>query len=438
MKPLLGFILGGLTALASFQALAVDLVRILELAKAQDAQLQIARSQLESRRQDLPQARSGKLPQVNLSANASYIDKGSDNALILPDDTQKVLGYKLSLQQSLYNRQVNARSDAAAAAIAKAEAEYRAAEQDLILRATEAYFNVLSAQDNVEFAEAEKNAISRQLEQAKKRFEVGLIAITDVKEAQASYDAAISREIVARNGLDNALQALQLIIGEPVGEPLARLGERLALKIPSSPEGDWVELALNNNLGIRAAAAALMAANKNRQVARADDDPTLNLIASYGGNRVDSDLSDTLTTDELNVTLAFNMPLYNGGRSRAKTRQAEADYLTAQNNLLLQKRIVAQQANNAWLAVKSGISQVRASKQALASALSALEATEAGFEVGTRTSVDVLNSLRETYRARRDYASARYNFLINTLKLKQAGGILSDQDLADVNRWLQE
>ena len=437
MKPLIGFIFGGLSALASTQALAIDLVQIHELAKAQDAQIQIARSQLEARRQDLPQAASGKRPQVTLSANASYDDSGSDSNL-QPDDTKKILGYKLSLQQSLLNRQIDASSDAAAAAILKAEAEYQAARQDLMLRVTEAYFNILKAQDNVEFADAEKKAISRQLEQAKKRFEVGLIAITDVKEAQASYDAAIAREIVARNGLDNALQGLQLIIGEPVPGALARLGEKLALKIPSSPSGDWVSLALENNLGLRAAEAALKAASDSRRVARADDDPTLNLIASYSGNNIDSDNAGRMNTDDLNLTLAFSMPLYNGGRSNAKVRQAEAEFNTARSNLLLQKRIVAQKANNAWLAVKSGISQVRATKQALASALSALEATEAGFEVGTRTSVDVLNSLRETYRARRDYASARYDFLINTLKLKQAGGVLDEQDLADVNRWLQE
>ncbi len=435
MKPMLGFILGGLSLLASSQSLALDLVEVLDKARTADAQLQIARHTLEAQRQQLPQARSGKRPQVTLSANASYIDSGSDSSLN-PDDTKNILGYKLGVQQSLWNRQIDAQGDAAAAAIEKAEAEYQAAEQDLILRVTEAYFNVLSAQDNVEFAEAEKKAIARQLEQAKKRFEVGLIAITDVKEAQASYDAAISREIVARNGLDNALQALQLIIGEPVSEPLARLGEALALKIPSSPEGDWVTLALNNNLSLRAAAAGLKAANENRRSARADDDPTVNLIASYAGNSIDSDLAGDMTTDELNVTLAFSMPLYNGGRSNAKAAQAEAEYGTAQSNLLLQQRIVAQQANNAWLAVKSGISQVRASKQALASALSALKATEAGFEVGTRTSVDVLNSLRETYRARRDYASARYNFLLNTLKLKQAGGVLGPQDIKDINRWL--
>ncbi len=200
MKPLIGFIFGGLSALASTQALAIDLVQIHELAKAQDAQIQIARSQLEARRQDLPQAASGKRPQVTLSANASYDDSGSDSNL-QPDDTMKILGYKLSLQQSLLNRQIDANSDAAAAAILKAEAEYQAAQQDLMLRVTEAYFNILKAQDNVEFADAEKKAISRQLEQAKKRFEVGLIAITDVKEAQASDEAAFSCVILDRNGL---------------------------------------------------------------------------------------------------------------------------------------------------------------------------------------------------------------------------------------------
>ena len=306
------------------------------------------------------------------------------------------------------------------------------------MRVTEAYFNILSAQDTVEFAEAEKNAIGRQLEQAKKRFEVGLIAITDVKEAQASFDASLAQEIIARNTLDNANQALQVIIGQRLEFKLSTLGDEVALVIPDPADRSaWVEQALQNNLGLVSAEAALQAASENRRIAKADGKPTVNLFASYADNSIDSDANGDFDTDDLTLSVQLDWPLYTGGRTGAAVEQAEADYSTAQNNLLLQKRLVSQQANTAYLAVVSGIGQVNAFEQALVSTNAALEATEAGFDVGTRTSVDVLNSLRETYRARRDYASSRYEYLVNTLKLKQAAGLLSVDDLVTVNQWLE-
>ncbi|MCK4709090.1 MAG: TolC family protein, partial [Gammaproteobacteria bacterium] len=200
----------------------MDLVQIHSLASEQDAQLMIARSNLESTRFSLPQARSANRPQVNLDANVTFQDKGNT---LTTDDEQTIFGYSLSLQQNIYNSEIIARSDAAEANIVKSEAEYKVAQQDLIIRTTEAYFNILSAKDSVEFAQAEKNAIGRQLEQAKKRFEVGLIAITDVKEAQASFDFSLSQEIIANNALDNAREALKVITGQVLSEPLRQLGE---------------------------------------------------------------------------------------------------------------------------------------------------------------------------------------------------------------------
>ncbi len=413
---------------------ALNLVETYNLAKQQDAQLLIAQSQLQSSRQALPLAQSANRPQVNLSANTTYQDKG--NTLTFDDELSSV-GYSLSLRQSLYNRETWAQADAAEASVVQAEADFEAAQQDLMVRVTEAYFNILSAQDNVEFTQAEKNAIGRQLEQAKKRFEVGLIAITDVKEAQASYDLSLSSEIIANNALDNAKQALQLIIGETLDEPLSVLGGQLDLVIPDPVNGQqWVDEALKFNLGLASANAALKAADENRKIARAGRQPTVNLNASFQDNAIDSDQSGDFDTDDLTLSIQLDMPLYTGGRTSAAIQQAESDYSTAQNNLLLQKRLIAQQTNNAYLSVVAGIGQVNALKQALASTTAALEATEAGFDVGTRTSVDVLVSLRETYRSRRDYASSRYDYLINTLKLKQAAGLLSADDLQAINQWL--
>lgn len=436
MKQFTGFLFTTCVVfLISTSSQALDLTQIHNMAVEQDAQLMIARSQLDSSRQTLPQAQSANRPQVNLSAHTTFQDKG--NTSFAGDDEQTSLGYTLSLQQSLYNSETWAQADAAEANIKQKEADYQAAQQDLIVRVTEAYFNILSAKDNVEFAQAEKNAIGRQLEQAKKRFEVGLIAITDVKEAQASFDLSLSQEIIANNTLDNAHEALQLIIGTSLSEPISSLGEQVDLVIPEPVNGKaWVTKAQKSNLLLLSTQAALKAANENRKIARAARKPIVNLIASYQDTTIDSDQSGDFDTDDLTLSVQLNMPLYTGGRTGAAINQAEADYATAQNNLLLQKRLISQQTSTAYLAVVSGIGQVNALKQALVSTTAALKATEAGFDVGTRTSVDVLNSLRETYRSRRDYSSARYDYLVNTLKLKQAAGLLYRDDLVAITQWL--
>ncbi len=424
----------GLLLALSGPSLGKDLIEIYALAKDQDAQLKIAESQLESSRQTLPQAVSANRPQVNLGASAQYSDQGNE---LTGDDEQTSIGVNLSLQQSLYNSEINATIAAAEAGVEQFEADYESALQDLIVRETEAYFAILSARDTREFAEAEKNAIGRQLEQAKKRFEVGLIAITDVKEAQASYDLSVSQEIIARNALDNAREAMQVIIGQKLAEPISTLGENVRLALPEpSNAAAWVEQSKKFNLNLVSAKAALKAANENRNIARSGRKPTVNLSASYSDATIDSDRSGDFDTDDLTVGVQLNYPLYTGGRTGGAIAQAEADYVTASNNLLLQNRLAAQQTATAYLAVVSGIGQVNALKQALISTTAALEATEAGFDVGTRTSVDVLNSLRETYRSRRDYASARYDYLTNTLRLKQAAGVLNEQDLAEINQWL--
>jgi outer membrane protein len=436
MKHLTGLLVSAcLLALFSTSSQALDLLQVYTKAEQQDAQLKIALSQLQSIRQNLPLAQSANKPQVNFTANATYQD--TTGSRLTGDDTQQILGLGLFLQQNLYNREISAQVAAADAAIQQAEADYEAARQDLIVRVTEAYFAILSARDNVEFAEAEKNAIGRQLEQAKKRFEVGLIAITDVKEAQASFDLSVSQKITALNTLDNAREALQVIIGERLQEPVKPLGEKVDLIVPEpSQGGTWVEQAQKNNLLLVSAQAALRTADENRNIARADRRPTVNLTASYQESAVDSDIRGNFDSDDLSVGVQLDMPLYTGGRTSSSIQQAEANYVTASNNLLLQKRLIAQQTNTAYLAVKSGIGQVNALEQALISTTAALEATEAGFDVGTRTSVDVLNSLRETYRSRRDYASARYDYLTNTLRLKQAAGVLNDSNLQSINDWL--
>ncbi|MCH8106571.1 MAG: TolC family outer membrane protein [Proteobacteria bacterium] len=413
---------------------AQDLMDIYRLALEQDAEYKIALSEYQAIVESLPLAISERRPQVDLSANITKrgTDGFSDSA-----NTSDSYGYRVELTQALYNAEILSSIDAAEADVAKARADLEFSHQELILRVGEHYFDILAAQDNLEFAEAEENAIARQLEQAKKRFEVGLIAITDVREAQARYDIALARSILAENLLDNANQALQVIIAEAPSTSIASLGEALELNIPEPADiRQWVDLSLQNNQSLVAVLAAQKAAEFKREGIRKSNYPTVELIASYSDINFDNPPSGDTNQQDLILSIKLNLPLFTGGRINAERQQAEANYRTARNVVLLQKRLTSQQTRNAYLGVLSGISQVKALKQALSSSRTALEATEAGFEVGTRTSVDVLISLQETYRAQRDYASARYDYLLNTLRLKQAAGLLNAEDLQQLNHWL--
>lgn len=259
-------------------------------------------------------------------------------------------------------------------------------------------------------------------------------------EAQARYDSALAQIINSENQLDNSFQALEVIIGETPSTNPARLSDSLVLNRPVPARSEpWVEIALQNNQSLLAALAAEQAADYERQSSNKSRYPTLDFTASYADVDIEND-NIILPDDEqqdLRLAIEFNLPLYTGGRISAERAQAEAAYQSARNVALLQKRLTAQNTRIAYLGVISGISQVNALKQALKSSNTALEATEAGFDVGTRTSVDVLISLRATYAAQRDYAGARYQYLINTLRLKQSSGLLSTDDLEQINRWLE-
>ena len=417
---------------------AQDLTDIYRLALVQDAELRIAEYEYLATRESLPIAASVRKPQIDFSANLSQSETDS---LIAPNNnTRDDLGYSVNLTQTLYNAENRATIDAAEAFVAQARAEFEVAQQDLILRVSVAYFSILAAQDVLEFARAEETAIARQLEQAQKRFEVGLIAITDVLEAQARYDSALAQTILSENNLDNAFQAMELIIGQAPSLDPARLSDSLVLNRPVPAQSEtWVEIALQNNQSLLAALAAEQAAEHERQIKNKSRYPTLDLTASYSDTDIEND-SLPLPDDEqqdLSLAILLNVPLYTGGRISAERAQAEAAYQSARSVALLQKRLTSQNTRIAYLGVISGISQVKALKQALNSSNTALEATEAGFDVGTRTSVDVLISLRATYAAQRDYAGARYQYLIDTLRLKQASGLLSTDDLEQINRWLE-
>jgi outer membrane protein len=423
-----------LFSLLSGSLYAQNLIDIYQLAEQNDASLKIAQANYLTAKSSLPLVTSTQKPQVNFSVQQSL--RESDNSSI-GSNTNRDLGYTLSLTQTIYNAKTSAQIESVDASVRQAAANLKVAEQDLVIRVATRYFAILSAQDSVKFARAEQNAIARQLEQAQKRFEVGLIAITDVHEAQALYDRSQAESLLAENQLDNTFQALQVVTAETLSSTLAQLGDQLSLIIPQPADIQaWVDTSLQYNQSLVAALAASRAAKFELDSQSRGNYPTIDFNASYTDSRIDDDRLGDSNQDDINLMLQLNIPLFTGGRIDATRQQAASNYLFAQNTALLQNRLTSQQTRIAYLGVVSGIGQVKAFKQALNSSTTALKATEAGFEVGTRTSVDVLVSLRETFRAQRDYSSARYDYLINTLKLKQAAGLLSPKDLSAINRWL--
>ncbi|MCG7919468.1 MAG: TolC family outer membrane protein, partial [Candidatus Thiodiazotropha taylori] len=316
-------------------------------------------------------------------------------------------------------------------------ADFASAEIDLMVRSTTAYFDILSAEDDLRVANAEREATGRQLEQAQQRFDVGLIAITDVHEAKAAYDAARASEIAAENSLDNAWEALFEIIGPKAKSDLAKLGDGLLLN-PPVPNNltDWSDTAQQQNYSIIAARSNLKVLEQEIDVSKSGHYPTLDLVGGYSINRSDSDRATE--ADTAKIGLSLEVPIYTGGAVSASTRQSQANYRAAQQSLDQTRRGVNRQVRDAFRGVLSTISQVEALKAATVSAQSALESTQAGYEVGTRTIVDVLNVQRNLFSSQRDYLNSRYGYILNGLALKSAAGTLSESDLETVNGWLEK
>ena len=417
----------------------VDLLEIYGYALDSDPQYQQVAATRRAVLEQRPQALSQLLPSLSFSANAFTNEQEIESIFNPLGQGGKVTygshGYSLDLTQPLFRGDRIMQYLQADNRIKQADAELIAAEQDLILRTTVAYFEVLAAYDNLGFAEAEKKSLSRQLDQAKQRFDVGLTAITDVQEAQAGHDRAFAAEIEARNNVDNAWEALREITGAYFSEP-ATLGDTMPLVSPQPEEIDaWTGAALEQNLNILAARHAVDTARREIKRQKAGHLPTVDMVARHrldeSGGRFGSIES---TTSSVGVEL--NVPIFQGGYVSSRVRESH-QRLDAERQRLEQARRNAQRlTRQAYLGVISGISRVNALKQAVVSSETALLATEAGFDVGTRTAVDVVAAERATSQARRDYARARYDYLLDTLRLKQASGSLSTEDLREVNRWL--
>jgi outer membrane protein len=427
-----------LCALASASQ-AEDLLQIYDLAVQSDPGLREAEQTLFSTREVQPQARALLLPNVSVVGDVDYqsLDASGTSSLGTPfsrSDSYSTQGVQAVVTQSVYNRASWMTLKQTDNILAQAEAEYRDAQIGLMVDTTEAYFGVLRAADAVTVQASLVRANERQLEQSRQRFEVGLVAITDVNDSQAAFDRSRADLINAENALDNAWEALRRIVG-PLKAPLARLGDKLPLAPPEPNDIDaWAESALRSNYGIIAASEAVGAAKKAIEIERSGFYPSVNLQAGYDVARSGAEIDND--TDLGFVGLTVNVPIYQGGAVASRTRQAGFNFRATQDRLDATRRQVDQQVKDAFRGVISSIADVKARQAAVVSARSSLESTEAGQEVGTRTQVDVLNAQRALFQAEFDYLSSRYDYIINGVRLHQATSTLSRDILARGNAWL--
>ena len=415
---------------------AEDLLTVYSLAQQADPQFKAAAAAHQAALEVVPQSRAVILPSIGLGGAISrerFDPRTPDPTSYATNET-----YSVQLRQSLYRRDQFVQLEQADNQAAQAESEFNTAEQDLMLRVATAYFAVLGALDNLEFVSADKEAVGRTLDQARQRFEVGLTAITDVHEAQARYDITVSELINAEKLLDDVREALREITGSTHRE-IEVLQAEIPLVAPEPSDlGQWVETALDQNPALLAAMAATEAARNEVEVQRSGHYPSVDLTAdySYRDNRFGG--FQDLKRNDSAVGLELNLPLYQGGLVSSQTRQSRHRFFQAQEEQERQRRATERQTRDTYRGVITGISRVKALAQAVISSETALEAAETGLEVGTRTTVDVLDAQRELLRARRDYARARYDYLLDTLRLKQAAGILDVPDLEAINTLLEE
>jgi outer membrane protein len=424
--------------IAANTAAATDLMSIYEQARESDPVFQQAIADRQAVEQSLPQARAALRPEVNLDTTASFIDAQSDLSGTEVSDDYRQLSYGVTLTQPIYRYATASAVDQADARVAQARARYAAAEQALALRVAERYFAVLDARAGLEAARASLEAINRQLEQAEQRFAVGVIPRTDVEEARAQADLAEAERLQAEDRLENQREALRELIGRsPAALAAVREGIRLEPPKPADP-GTWRERARTGNSELAAARFAAEAAMSNIEVQRGDRRPTVDLVAGFDGIEQYDRLGSDRDSDELSASLQLNLPLYQGGGTSAAIRQAQFRYTEAREALEEIRRRVSSDAANAYRGVLTALRRVDALDQARTSTQAALDATRAGFEVGTRTIVDVLDAERERFNAERDFQQARHAYLLNTLELKAAAGALALADLEQIDALLTD
>jgi outer membrane protein len=412
-----------------------------------------------------PQARGVLFPQIDFDASWTRTNTdgngvqqaviedppGSGNIAVIPvsfstevkDETER---WQFNLRQTLFRWDQIVGLRRADKTVARAEADREAAQQDLIVRVTQRYFDVLAAEDRLRARHANRTAIARQLEQAKQRFEVGLIAITAVQESQAAYDQATADEIAAKRNLATAREFLREITGQYISD-LDAPSDELPLNPPDpAAEADWVDLAMEQNLALVSARIDEELARDEIALRRTGHYPTVDLVANTGNTVSESEQNNNnfgflpadSDFDRESIGIQFNIPLFSGGVVSSRVKEAVYLHRASRENLQRVTRETQRQARDAYLGVNLEISRVRALAQAVESSRTALEATQTGFEVGTRTIVDVLNSQFQLYQAITNYYQSRYDYILNVMRLKQAAGTLEVRDLEALDRFLVE
>ena len=442
-KTLSTLIIAIASAMTSANAQAEDLLTVYQQALLNDTVVLKAQAQYEIVKEDIEQARSVLLPQ--LTGYASYNDGEAETYNVITNNTSTTefnsLGYGASLNMQLYHHDSWLRLNIAEKSAHQSDLTYQVAKQDLIVRVAQAYFALLSTKDDLVFAQAEKAAIARQLEQTKQRFSVGLTAITDVHEAQAEYDNAVTEEIRAKNAIFSAEEELRVITNTYPDNIYVLNTDRFSTSTPNPNSADeWQKAAEAKNLDLITAKVGIDISKQNIDAARSGHYPTLDFGATY--NSVDDEKNGPLGNvnapylNDYSIGVTLNVPIYSGGAIESSVRQAQSRFVLASQELMQTHRAVVRTTRNAYNTVVATISGIKAFEQSVLSATKALEATEAGFEVGTRTIVDVLDSTRNLYNAKRNLSSTRYSYIQNVLLLKRAGGTITDEDIIAINAGL--
>ncbi|EGR2458749.1 outer membrane channel protein TolC [Vibrio cholerae] len=432
MKKLLPLFVSAALGTLSSAVWAENLAEIYNQAKENDPQLLSVAAQRDAAFEAVISSRSALLPQINLTAG--YNINRSDQDLRESD----LLSAGINFSQELYQRSSWVSLDTAEKKARQADSQYAATQQGLILRVAKAYFEVLRAQDNLEFVRAEKAAVGRQLEQTKQRFEVGLSAITDVHDAQAQFDGVLADEVLAENSLTNSYEALREITGQEYSKLAVLDTKRFAASRTTESSEALIEKAQQQNLSLLAARISQDVARDNISLASSGHLPSLTLDGgyNYADNR-NSNASSPSDYNDFKIGVNLKVPLYTGGNTTSLTKQAEFAYVAASQDLEAAYRSVVKDVRAYNNNINASIGALRAYEQAVISAKSALEATEAGFDVGTRTIVDVLDATRRLYDANKNLSNARYDYILSVLQLRQALGTLSEQDVMDVNAGLK-
>ena len=436
LTPILAVLLASSLAAPSGAANLIDVYRA---AQSGDAVFAAARAAQQAGQEKSRQGIALFLPTISAKANSQFNDITTETGSPFISGGNKQYnshGYGFTLVQPLFRQQNWAAYSQAELQSAVAELQYQTAGQDLILRVAQAYFDVLIAQDSVQLAAAQKSAISEQLEQAKRNFEVGTATITDTYEAQARFDLIRAQELVAANDLEIKQRALQQMTNVPE-TGLSPVGINLKLESPEpNDQMVWIARAREENLQVALAQTALALAEKEVARSRGGHYPTLDLVANYNENVQTGGTFGASTVTSKVIGVELNVPLFEGGATQSKWREADANREKARHDLENARRNAELQMRQAFLGIATGIAQVQALQQALKSSESLLEASKLGQEVGARTNLDVLNAQQQLYVTQRDLYQAQYNYLLSQLRLKSAAGTLAEADLEQVNRAL--